>query len=121
MKPADLAIPKVIHQTWKSAELEQPFKSFQASWRLHHPEWEYRFWTDQDLDVLVQTHAPGLLQLYRDYPDPICRIDLARHPEGREWQATDESPYSELRVVDRLPSAVVVVDRLPVVRSESLS
>lgn len=79
MKPADLAIPKVIHQTWKSAELEQPFKSFQASWRLHHPEWEYRFWTDQDLDVLVQTHAPGLLQLYRDYPDPICRIDLARY------------------------------------------
>ena len=36
------AIPKILHQSWKSANVPAKFSRWQTSWRNQHPTWEYR-------------------------------------------------------------------------------
>lgn len=72
------AVPRVIHQTWRSRQTPMPMRAMQAGWRLHHPTWRFRLWTDDDLDALVRRHAPHLLALFRSYAEPVCRADLGR-------------------------------------------
>jgi len=45
-------IPRVIHQTWKDQDVPARFLDAQRSWQDAHPDWEYRFWTDEDLAAL---------------------------------------------------------------------
>jgi inositol phosphorylceramide mannosyltransferase catalytic subunit len=45
----DLKIPKIIHQIWLGSELPEQYKEFQQSWLVHHPDWEYKLWTDADV------------------------------------------------------------------------
>lgn len=42
-------IPKIIHQIWLGGELPAKYRRLQKSWKEHHPDWEYRLWTDADL------------------------------------------------------------------------
>ncbi len=34
-------IPQIIHQTWKTNNIPEQFKDSAASWKRHHPQWEY--------------------------------------------------------------------------------
>lgn len=73
-------IPRVIHQTWRTGEVEPPFrKTWQASWSRHHPAWTYRFWTDADLAAFVATEFPDFLACYIAYDQAIKRVDAARY------------------------------------------
>jgi mannosyltransferase OCH1-like enzyme len=72
-------IPRIIHQTWKTREVPKQFLFFQKTWQTHHPEWEYRFWTDEDSRELVAHHYPAFLGTYDAYRDPICRVDAFRY------------------------------------------
>ncbi len=38
----DGEIPRVIHQSWKTGEVPAGMARWQASWRAHHADWEYR-------------------------------------------------------------------------------
>lgn len=42
-------IPKIIHQIWLGGPLPEKYLSLQQSWQQHHPDWEYRLWSDADL------------------------------------------------------------------------
>ncbi|MCA9770542.1 hypothetical protein KC460_04195 [Candidatus Dependentiae bacterium] len=42
-------IPKIIHQIWIGTEVPQEFRAFQQSWKLIHPDWCYRLWTQDDI------------------------------------------------------------------------
>lgn len=44
-------IPKIIHQIWLGSPLPARYKEIQKSWATHHPDWEYRLWTDADAKV----------------------------------------------------------------------
>lgn len=46
---AHLKIPKIIHQIWIGKGLPEEFKKFIDSWRVYHPDWEYRLWTQDDI------------------------------------------------------------------------
>jgi hypothetical protein len=72
-------IPKIIHQTWKTAQVPQRYAAFAESWRLLHPGWEYRLWTDDDLAAFVASEHPAFLPIYNRYPNPISRVDAARY------------------------------------------
>jgi glycosyltransferase involved in cell wall biosynthesis len=72
-------IPKIIHQTWKDEQLPEAFAAFAAGWRQHHPDWEYRLWTDADNRQLIQEACPWFLPIYDAYPRPIQRADAARY------------------------------------------
>jgi inositol phosphorylceramide mannosyltransferase catalytic subunit len=73
-----VAIPRIIHQTWKSHDLPLPLARFAARWRALHPEYEYRLWTDADNDALVRQEFPQYYSLYRSFSREIYRADLAR-------------------------------------------
>ncbi len=76
-------IPRIIHQTWKDRDVPARFLDAQRSWREAHPDWEYRFWTDEDLAALVRECAPELVPLYEAYPEAIQRVDAARYATAR--------------------------------------
>jgi hypothetical protein len=73
-----VALPKIIHQTWKDERVPPSLAPYQESWKRLNPEWEYRLWTDADNDALVLDEFPSLLDLYRSLPRPIHRADFAR-------------------------------------------
>src|SRR5438105_9445997 len=41
-------IPKLIHQTAKTAEIPEKWRVYQKKVRALHPGWGYRLWTDED-------------------------------------------------------------------------
>ena len=69
-------IPKLIHQTWKSADLPADASD---TWRRLGAGWEWRLWTDADLLTLVRDHYPHLEPLYLSYPNNVQRADLGRY------------------------------------------
>jgi hypothetical protein len=72
-------IPPIIHQTWRDADLPETMRASADSWRLHHPAWEHRLWTDADLAALVERRFPDFADIFRRYPKPIMRADLGRY------------------------------------------
>ncbi len=43
-------IPKIIHQIWLGSSLPDKYKTWQQSWKECHPDWEYKLWTDKDIE-----------------------------------------------------------------------
>ena len=76
-------IPRVIHQIWlgESGDPSPPtaFREAAATWRDHHPDWEYRLWDAADVDRLFASSRPDLHTLYRSYPHWVQRADAARY------------------------------------------
>lgn len=80
---------KIIHQTWKTNQLPGLFKNWSESWKACLPDWEYRFYTDDDNRAYIAKHFPSLLEQYDRYGseedasltyDPtIRRVDMAKY------------------------------------------
>jgi len=43
-------IPKIIHQIWLGSPLPDRCKVLQKTWKKYHPDWEYRLWTEKEID-----------------------------------------------------------------------
>jgi mannosyltransferase OCH1-like enzyme len=72
-------IPKIIHQTGPDPEKWHPiWKECQESWKNNFPDFEYKFWTDEDIRQLVQENYSEFLDLYDSFTHHICRVDFAR-------------------------------------------
>jgi hypothetical protein len=104
-------IPKIIHQTWKSADIPQHLRGFQDSWRCYHPDWEYRLWNDSANAALIAEHYPEFLVYFQQATPNILRIDLVRlaylHRHGGIYADLD---YEVIRPLDDLldtPRAIV--------------
>ena len=74
-----MKIPKIIHQTWKSKAVPVRWQGAVESVRQHHPGWEYRLWSDPEIDALVRAHQPELWPVYRDFEKNIMRADVFRY------------------------------------------
>ncbi len=72
-------IPHVVHQIWKSAEVPREWKGFARSWVERNPDWEYRLWTDREIDTYVRDRYPHLGATYAGLSFNIQRADLARY------------------------------------------
>lgn len=70
---------RTIHQMWKDHDVPVECRSYMNSWKLHHPEWKYCFWTDEDILKLITKHYGWFLQTYNNYKHNIQRADAARH------------------------------------------
>lgn len=44
-------IPKVLHQIWVGGPLPEKYKPFIQAWKDLHPDWEFKLWTDEDVDA----------------------------------------------------------------------
>lgn len=71
-------IPRIIHQTWRDNDLPVPVE-LPESWKNQNPNWEYRFWTDNELLDFVSEFYPDLRENYLSYPSPVQRSDVARY------------------------------------------
>jgi len=74
-----IKIPKILHQTWKDHDLPEKFRIWQNSWIRHHPDWEHRFYTDDDCTAFIRQTFPGWLDIYKHYREPVQRADLFRY------------------------------------------
>ncbi len=72
-------VPKIIHQTWKTRDdIPETFRPWMESWiKLNH-DWNYWFWTDEDMRVFMATMFPQYLALYDSYPTQYYRVDAFR-------------------------------------------
>jgi len=72
-------IPKLIHQTAKTADVGPKWKPLQQKLIEMHPDWTYKLWTDEDNLALIRERRPDLEAVYVGLPQPIMRADLIRY------------------------------------------
>ena len=72
-------IPKLIHQTAKTADIPPQWQAYQQKLRSLHPDWTYRLWTDADNLAFVQKEYPAFLPIYQKLPKNIMRVDVIRY------------------------------------------
>jgi mannosyltransferase OCH1-like enzyme len=96
-------IPRILHQTWKTADVPARWRPWRESWERHHAGWSRMFWTDEDNRALVATHYPWALAAYDAFPDHINRVDAIRffllHRYGGVYADLD---FECLRPIDPL-------------------
>lgn len=74
-----MPIPRIIHQTWKTDEVPDRLKKFQRTWMDFHGSWEYKLWTDEEIDQFVRTEYPWFADYWDSYPHHIQRVDAFRY------------------------------------------
>jgi mannosyltransferase OCH1-like enzyme len=81
--PHDQKAPLTIHQSYKTslAELPPLYQKWSNSWQKFHPDWKYKFWTDEDNRELVVKYYPWFLQTYDSFYLTIFRVDSIRYTQ----------------------------------------
>ena len=91
-------IPKKLHQIWLGSPLPKEYKEYTESWQRLHPDWEYKLWTDADLQHYSMINR-DLYDKARNYGE---RADIARYEilykEGGVYADTD---YECLKSLDQ--------------------
>lgn len=59
--------------------MPERYQRWSASFRRHLPDWEYRFWDDQDCLDFVQKSFPQHLPIYHSLENPAAKADLFRY------------------------------------------
>lgn len=73
---ATQTVPKVFHQIWLGRKpIPAEYVAFQRAWKHHHPDWEFRLWTE---DNLPQLRVGPLLSRCTNYANQsnLIRIEL---------------------------------------------
>ena len=77
--PHNRSIPHIIHQSWRTRNLEPFQQQWQKTWLQNHPTWTYMFWTDKDNRDLIADKFPWFLSIYDSLPHAVQRADCARY------------------------------------------
>lgn len=72
-------IPKIIIQTWKTDIIPAKYTQEVNSVKTHHPTYEYLFFTDDAIEIFLETHYPEYYETYKKLPKQIQRIDFFRY------------------------------------------
>ncbi len=95
-----LSIPKIIHQTWKTKDIPNHWKSSHLGWIRYHPEYYYILWTDEMNLDLVRRFYPEFLEKYLSFPYNIQRVDAVRafylHRYGGVYSDLDIEPLKDI-------------------------
>jgi mannosyltransferase OCH1-like enzyme len=75
-------IPHIIHRIWLGNDpMPEPFQHFGESWRQHHPGWEMRLWTDDNLPELRYPEAFDRARNHSERSD-VLRYEVVRQFGG---------------------------------------
>lgn len=77
--PNEYAIPKIIHQTYKTEDIPAEWHSTQESVKNMNPDYEYILWTDKSAREFLEQHYPWFVSTFDGYPHPIMRADALRY------------------------------------------
>ncbi len=72
-------VPKIIWQTMKTNEVPVSIKSYADSWIKLNPEYEYRFFDDNDIIDFLKTEFPEYLSGYQKLKYGASKADLWRY------------------------------------------
>lgn len=92
-------IPQIIHQMGPtdSSLWNSLWYHGQSEWKRIYPRFEYRFWTDDDIDSFMEDNYPKYVDEYRSLHLHIQQIDVARlfilHKFGGIYADLDYIPY----------------------------
>jgi mannosyltransferase OCH1-like enzyme len=65
---AALAIPKIIHQSWKTKTPPKRMAKWAETWRTKNKGWEYKLWTDDENREMIKNEFPWFLETYDNFP-----------------------------------------------------
>ncbi len=109
-----MAIPKILHQTSKTADIGEACRPYQEKLIRLHPDWQYHLWTDADNLEFVRKEFPDFLDTFVALPKPIMRADVIRYllmyKIGGLYMDTD---YEMLKPFDLLDYPAVVPCEFP--------
>ena len=74
-----MRIPKIIHHTYKNHDLPEIYKMCQTKIKILHPDFEYRFYTDEDMDIVMKNNFPEYYERFNELPRMIMKIDMFRY------------------------------------------
>lgn len=74
-----VTIPKIIHNTYKNHDLPETYKMCQTEIKRLHPDFEYRFYTDDDMDKIMKNDFPEYYDKFNELPRMIMKIDMFRY------------------------------------------
>lgn len=72
-------IPKIIHQTYINASIPERWRLPHESCLALHPDYEYKFWSDEDSHTFIQKEYPWFVDTYERYAHNIQRADAIRY------------------------------------------
>lgn len=100
-EPVNTTIPNLIHQIWKTADIQTyPLPASHSAWKATFEPLNYtiKLWTDADVHALISTKYTWLLPTYEGYAHDVQRADVARlaivHAEGGIYADLDVNPIS---------------------------
>lgn len=78
--PKQPSIPKIIHQTYKNNNLPDLYKKCQNKLKGAYMDYEYRFYTDDDMEEFMTTHYPKFkVNVFDKLPVLIMKLDVFRY------------------------------------------
>jgi mannosyltransferase OCH1-like enzyme len=104
---ADVGLPNIIHQIWRTNDVRTYSTELEASpdlWKamLKPINYTVKLWTDDDVLQLLKAKYNWLLSTYKGYPQNIQRADLARlvvvHAEGGIYADLDVYPRDATQI-----------------------
>lgn len=72
-------IPKIFHQTYMTTDVPPAIQPLMQSWRLHNPDWNFRFYDDEACLDFVAQQFPEYLEAYKGLPKNVERSDFFRY------------------------------------------
>ena len=74
-------IPKIIHQTYLTRNVNSDIETNIKNLRNANPDWEYRFYDDNDITIFIETNFPEILKFYNKINPKYgaARADLFRY------------------------------------------
>jgi len=72
-------IPKIIIQTWKTNNIPNNYLSDINSIKTKNPDYEYKFFTDDDIDIFFNQYYPNYYNTYKKLPINIQKFDFFRY------------------------------------------
>lgn len=73
-----MIIPKTIHITWKDNNLTEKQKLILGRWKLLHPDFNIKFYTDDDNDKFINLYFPEYREILDKLKRKVCKIDFIR-------------------------------------------
>jgi len=73
-----MAIPKILHQTYRTKEIPERLEEYRRKLIELHPGWDYRFYGDDECRDIVKRYFPSFLPVYESCSAPVQKADIFR-------------------------------------------
>jgi mannosyltransferase OCH1-like enzyme len=74
-----MQIPRIVHQLWKTDDIPARWERSVQSVKRYHKGWEYKLWTDAEIDSYVRTHHARFYPVFAGFNRHIMRVDVFRY------------------------------------------